>query len=135
MITKPFRSPLLRNSENSMDIDRVSEPSAKKRRISSDNVNDVETIGPRLVFKTHGISSAPRKPLLAVRNPAAATELLDGGLDGYYNVLWYIHLQNERSDHRLILCTGGSLRPRSIKPGTVMVFYESLAATPISKTC
>lgn len=88
MVGKPFRIPLLRKTEESGDNDGGSEPQAKKRRISSDKGDGVKTMGPQLVFKTPGISSVPRKPLLAVKNPAVATESLDGGSEVYYNVLW-----------------------------------------------
>ncbi|CAD6594070.1 MAG: helicase [Alectoria sarmentosa] len=88
MIGKPFRTPLLRKTEESGDNDGVSEPQAKKRRISSDKGDDLKTLGPQLVFKTPGISSLPRKPLLAVKNPAVATKPLHRGFEGYYNVLW-----------------------------------------------
>lgn len=91
MIRKPFRTPMARKSDESVDIDRVSEPQAKKRRISSDKGNGVTTIGPQLVFKTPGVSSVPHKPFSAVKNPAVPAEPLDGGFDGYYNVLWYVY--------------------------------------------
>lgn len=98
MIGNPFRTPLLRKTEESRDNDGVSEPQAKKRRISSDKGDGSKTMGPQLVFKTPGISSLPRKPLLAVKNPAVATKSLDGGLEGYYNVLWCAHLLEESTD-------------------------------------
>ncbi len=94
MIQKPFRTPLLRKPEESTDNDGFSVPQAKKRRISNDKGDG----GPRLVFKTPGISSLPRKPLLAVKNPAVATESPSGGFERYYNVLWYVDLLDERSD-------------------------------------
>ncbi len=98
MIRRPFRTPFLRKTEELGDDDRVSEPQTKKRRISSDEEDGVKMAEPRLVFKTPGISSLPRKPRLAVENPAGVTKTLDGGFDGYYNVLWCIHLLRERSD-------------------------------------
>lgn len=91
MIRKPFRTPLVRKPDESVDIDRVSEPQAKKRRISSDKGNGLTTIGPQLVFKTSGVSSVPGKPFSAVGNPAVPAKSLDGGFDGYYNVLWYVY--------------------------------------------
>lgn len=66
------------------------EPQSKKRRINNDHEDNAESPAPQLVFKKPGISSLPRKPLQAVTNPAAAqaTQPLDGGNVGYYNVLW-----------------------------------------------
>lgn len=98
MIRKPFRTPLLRKPEDSRDNDGVSEPQAKKRRISNYEGDGVQTMQPQLVFKTPGISSLPRKPFLAIQNPAVATKPLDGGLEGYYNVLWCAHLLDEPTD-------------------------------------
>ncbi|KAL9100834.1 MAG: hypothetical protein Q9163_003845 [Psora crenata] len=88
-----FRPPLLKIIEkpispNSPDSGS-SEPLPKKRRIS--NEPNPRQPGPQLVFKRPGISSLPRKPLLAVDNPAVATQSLhntDGVIEGYYNVLW-----------------------------------------------
>ncbi|KAK4694474.1 DNA repair and recombination protein RAD54B, partial [Lecanoromycetidae sp. Uapishka_2] len=93
MSGKPFRPPMLRKSgdlveSSNTDIDT---PPAKKRRISGDQEDSTKLVGPQLVFKEPGISSLPRKPLLAVKNPAIAaqaTKPLDGGVEGYYNVLW-----------------------------------------------
>lgn len=92
MIGKPFQVPLLRKTEEAEDSDRVLEPRAKKRRMNSGKGDCTNT--PRLVFKTPGISSLPRKPLLAVKNPVVALKPLDGGLEGYYNVLWFVHLHD-----------------------------------------
>lgn len=99
MIRKPFRTPLLRKSEESGYDDGDLEPEPKKRRISNHKGDVVKTMGPRLVFKVPGISSLPRKPLLVVENLAIATKPLDGLLERYYNVLWYVHLHNERNGH------------------------------------
>ena len=98
MIRTPFRTPLLRKSEESGANGGVSEPQAKKRRISSDE-DVVKTMEPRLVFKTPGISSIPRKPLMALKNPAVTTISLDEDFRHYYNVLWYIFSQYGRVDH------------------------------------
>lgn len=71
----------------------IEEPQFKKRRISSDTEDTPKPVGPQLVFKKYGISSLPRNPLLAIKNSAVAaqaTKPLDGGVEGYYNVLWYI---------------------------------------------
>lgn len=93
MLGRPFRPPLLKKvpPPTASVEDEPSNPPAKKRRISDDGATKVSTT-PQLVFKVPGISSLPRKPLLVVKNPAAAAEAakpLDGGVDGYYNVLWY----------------------------------------------
>ena len=94
-MNKPFRPPLLRKVDNPTVSNGTygEEPQAKRRRISSDQEDEDKPAGPQLVFKKPGISSLPRKPLLAVKNPsvaAQATQPLDGGVEGYYNVLWYV---------------------------------------------
>lgn len=90
MIRKPFRTPLLRKAEQPGYNDEVSEPEAKKRRISSNKGDAEKSMGPQLVFKTPGISSLPRKPLIANENLAGAARPSDGLLEEYYNVLWYM---------------------------------------------
>ena len=94
-MNKPFRPPLLRK----VDKPTVSngaygeEPHPKRRRISSDQEDENKLATPQLVFKKPGISSLPRKPLLTVENPsvvARGTQSLDGGVEGYYNILWYV---------------------------------------------
>ena len=90
MLGKSFRSPLLVKKETTSSSDDP-EPQAKKRRISEDNAK--EQLGTQLVFKAPGISSLPRRPLLAVSNPASAAETSKpqtGGIEGYYNVLWSV---------------------------------------------
>ena len=94
-MNKPFRPPLLRKVENPTASNGAygEEPQTKRRRISSDQEDENKPARPQLVFKKPGISSLPRKPLLAVKNPsvaAQATHALDGGVEGYYNVLWYV---------------------------------------------
>ena len=94
-MNKPFRPPLLRKIDKlAGSVDTYGEePQAKRRRISSDQEDEDKPAGPQLVFKKPGISSLPRKPLLAVKNhsvAAQATQLVDGGVEGYYNVLWYV---------------------------------------------
>lgn len=96
MSRKPFRPPILRKVEKPVvpaAVPDIDEPQAKKRRINNDQEDNANPTGPQLVFKMPGISSLPRKPLLAVKNPAVAaqaTKPLDGGVEGYYNVLWYV---------------------------------------------
>lgn len=106
MIRKPFRTPLLRKPEESTGNEGVSEPQAKKRRISSDGE---KTSRPQLVFKSPEISSLPRKPLVAVRNPAEAAKPPDGGFEGYYNVLWrkYTNKKHKTWDGDAVLKVAG----------------------------
>ena len=78
------------------DNDHSSTQPAKKRRLNGevdntgkDTTNSVPAR--KLVFKTPGISSLPRKPLHEVSNPAPPSEPLESETDGedaYYNVLW-----------------------------------------------
>ena len=94
-MNKPFRPPLLRKVDNATVSNGTygEGPQTKRRRISSDQEDEDKPAGPQLVFKKPGISSLPRKPLLAVENPsvaAQATQPLHGGVEGYYNVLWYV---------------------------------------------
>lgn len=96
MLNKPFRSPLPKQSATPSDeapdaADNGNEHPAKKRCTSTIKVAARESSGPRLVFKAPGVSSLPRKPLVPVANPAAASEIeqsLIGFVEGYYNVLW-----------------------------------------------
>lgn len=92
MLRKPFRSPLLVKKDTPASPDDL-EPPTKKRRISGDNAVRKEQSDPQLVFKAPGISSLPRKPLLPVNSPAKAAKAnkpQDGGIEGYYNVLWSV---------------------------------------------
>ena len=93
MLGRPFRPPLLKKTATPAKPveEEPSNPPTKKRRISDDGVPKISRT-PQLVFKALGISSLPRKPLLTVINPAIAAEAakpLDGGVERYYNVLWY----------------------------------------------
>ena len=94
-MNKPFRPPLLRKVDNPTVSNGTygEEPQTKRRRISSDQEDVDKSAGPQLVFKKPGISSLPRKPLLAVKNPSVAAQVTqppNGGVEGYYNVLWYV---------------------------------------------
>ena len=94
-MNKPFRPPLLKKVDNPTAINSTygEEPHTKRRRISSNQEDENKPARPQLGFKKPGISSLPRKPLLAVENPsvaARAIQPLDGGVEGYYNVLWYV---------------------------------------------
>ena len=93
MLSKPFRSPLLKHTgyPRAEAGDNNDDHAAKRRRISTDLESSSGLSGPRLIFKTPGVSSLPRKPLVAVQNPAATASTEDdveGSVDGYYNVLW-----------------------------------------------
>ena len=95
-----FRPPLLKKVEKQIsqrdpDHDDLEPPRTKKRRISADDQEqDPKSTGPQLVFRKSGISFLPRKPLITVKNPAVAAlpppppPPLEGGVEGYYNVLW-----------------------------------------------
>ncbi|KAL8842210.1 MAG: hypothetical protein Q9170_000616 [Blastenia crenularia] len=72
----PFRPPLLKRPA---DNENNEHPSKKVK-------NEPSTVGPRLVFKTPGISSIPRKPLHEVGNEVAETD--HESSKGFYNVLW-----------------------------------------------
>ena len=93
MFEKPFRSPLLKQIPSAvLTPETVGEgPPAKRRRLDHEGEKVDNLRGPQLVFKHAGISSLPRKPLLAVKNPNATSEAinpLEGGTETYYNVLW-----------------------------------------------
>lgn len=72
--------------------DFADQPPAKRRRVSgSDDQEITKSTALKLVFKTPGISILPRKPLLDVKNSATVAQVTqpsDGGVEGYYNVLW-----------------------------------------------
>ena len=93
MFGKPFRSPLLKQipSAASPEETVIGGHPAKRRRLD-DGIKKADNLrGPQLVFKNAGISSLPRKPLLAVKNPNAASEAItpsEGDTETYYNVLW-----------------------------------------------
>ena len=87
MFRKPFRTPFLKAA----DDHGGSEPAAKKRRIGDDPQVSKTYVAPKLIFKTPGISTLPRKPLQSLENvdEKPVTENgLEGGSDRYYNVLW-----------------------------------------------
>lgn len=94
MLKRPFRTPFRTPFANTpCDIDD-SGPQLKKRRISNDQPSATPPGKSRLVFKTPGISSLPRKPLSTIENPPIAserTELDKDGSDKHFTVLWYVH--------------------------------------------
>ena len=90
MLNKPFRTPFRTPFADSRSGNEDSEPQPKKRRISSDYQPAKSHPKPRLVFKTPGISSLPRKPLSGVENPSVAPEPDNDDPDRYYTVLWYV---------------------------------------------
>ncbi|KAI4155983.1 MAG: hypothetical protein LQ341_000076 [Variospora aurantia] len=76
MFSKPFRSPLLKR------------PAADENDASQSKKLKTEpvTTGPRLVFKTPGISFFPRKPLLEIS--PSSDERRHHTFKSFYNVLW-----------------------------------------------
>ena len=95
MTGKPFRPPLLKKVNKPLVLDdlNIEEHQVKKRRFSTKQEDDQRPAGHQLIFKKPGISSLPRKPLLAVTNSAISTpnsQPLDSGVECYYSVLWYI---------------------------------------------
>lgn len=118
MVFKPFRPPLIRNrpaqSKPADDAgeEQASHP-AKRRRVSTDRDDDpeVDDIKPQAGKTGSNLTSRPqltsRKPLLQVtnlhvdaaedssnnhddnENNAAKTDDIDG-VEGYYNVLWFV---------------------------------------------
>lgn len=94
MLNKPFRKPFRTPFANSPSGNDDSEPQPKKRRMSNGYQPATPHTKPRLVFKTPGISSLPRKPLSAVENLSGAPEpaVTDhDGPDRHYTVLWYVN--------------------------------------------
>lgn len=91
---KPFRPPLLKKpGQTQTSVDTSSDgPPAKRIRLDGQSEPITKKLEPRLVFKTPGVSSLPRKPLHSVANPAAVlgdSKQQDDALESYYNVLWY----------------------------------------------
>ena len=92
---KAFRPPLLKTVPpiSAPGDEHPGSPSAKRRRLNCASVPPDTQIEPRLIFKTPGISSLPRKPLQTVTNIAISSDLpyqqQDGGSETYYSVLWY----------------------------------------------
>lgn len=96
MIGKPFQPPLLTRIKKVVASDApvsgdVYEPQAKRRKTSIDREQHSVPKRAHLVFKTPGVSSLPRKPLVAIENTAVAAlaaQSLDREFEGYYSVLW-----------------------------------------------
>ncbi|KMP07409.1 ISWI chromatin-remodeling complex ATPase ISW2 [Coccidioides immitis RMSCC 2394] len=104
---KPFKPPLIRRPPSAPQTqqdtsDSVSQPSAKRRRIG-DHASDVATEeGVKPNGTVHVVKSGQalyRKPLILAnnssklldktgRNDTASGDGGDGGVEGYYNVLW-----------------------------------------------
>ncbi|MCJ1284854.1 helicase [Xylographa opegraphella] len=93
MTMKPFRPPFLKKeSPNQAQVnDHPQSPPAKRLRLN-ENVDSVEIKSlPRLVFRTPGVSSLPRKPLQSVLNTAVSSDSRQKDQQSetcYYNVLW-----------------------------------------------
>ena len=101
---KPFRSPLIKARQPAIDgAPRDGEPVAKRPCPSIREASSQDVSGPRLVFKTPGVSSLPRKPLAAVENLAGTIgkeSRPENCTETYYNVLWYgLHLLDCRNCH------------------------------------
>ena len=75
-----------------LEADHPQSPPTKRRRLN-ENVGSGEVKSlPRLVFKTPGVSSLPRKPLQLVLNTATSLDNSQKDQQSetyYYNVLWY----------------------------------------------
>lgn len=89
---KPFKPPLLKRAGEQIDLtqsdseDEVQNRPHKKRRL----IHVVEDSPPK-VSVASAATNAPRKPLLVVNAPNAATtsQTTDSvGPEGYYMVLW-----------------------------------------------
>ncbi|KAI4176577.1 MAG: hypothetical protein LQ343_000868 [Gyalolechia ehrenbergii] len=76
MLSRPFRSPLLKRLPGDENDEHVS------KKLKGEPV----VTGPRLVFKHPGISTLPRKPLLEFDKPAA--EANGATSKGFYSALW-----------------------------------------------
>ncbi|MCJ1379469.1 helicase [Xylographa soralifera] len=90
---KPFRPPMIKKAglTQTQAADHPQSPPTKRRRLNENvGLGDVKSL-PRLVFKTPGVSSLPRKPLQSVLNTATSSDSSqkDQQLEtNYYNVLW-----------------------------------------------
>jgi DNA repair and recombination protein RAD54B len=95
---KPFKPPLLKKIEQPVSVDLTtsdSEPEIqhrpyKKRKLL---IHDVEQKLTKTLPVASKAASAPRKPLLLVRNPNETKEPATSppeGPEGYYMVLWYV---------------------------------------------
>lgn len=95
---KPFKPPLPRIVpkqepivlQSSDDEDEVQPRPYKKRKLL---YRDVETIPDSPPRKSSSAVSAPRKPLLPVKNPVQTRKVVEPsseGLEGYYMVLWFV---------------------------------------------
>jgi len=142
MFGSSFRSPLLKQTPASSKTKHdaiCAAPPFKRRRIgSSDETKIAGQYEPTMTSpESHGV---PRKPLLAVKNPAAATTDIakpqDGGMEGYYTVLWCFHSAFGFTDKLFadFVCLGVSSLPRNTRHGTVMAFFLSPPAMPTSRT-
>ncbi|KAK5163993.1 hypothetical protein LTR04_002121 [Oleoguttula sp. CCFEE 6159] len=91
MIGKPFRPPLLQRKPHPLQADSTDNgPSTKKRRISEDE-EGTSNASKKSLSQLPRVMSAPRKPLLVVKNSAAAATAFGTshpGVEEYYSVLW-----------------------------------------------
>ncbi|CAG8960429.1 hypothetical protein HYFRA_00008148 [Hymenoscyphus fraxineus] len=96
---KPFKPPLRKSVQSvpkpTPDIDltipesddeaeSASKPPYKKRRL----IHIVDDSPPPAKASTSSAVNAPRKPLLVVKNVTESKKATEGGLEGYYMVLW-----------------------------------------------
>lgn len=96
-IMKPFKSPFLHGTPKESPIDLTASdqddaqpPPYKKRRLLIHLVEESPPKGKAAAVSP--AASAPRKPLLVVKNPVESKEPAAAFTDGqefYYNVLWY----------------------------------------------
>ncbi|MCJ1394649.1 helicase [Xylographa bjoerkii] len=90
---KPFKPPTIKKEAltPTLEADHLQSPSAKRRRLNENASSVAVKSVPRLVFKTPGVSSLPRKPLHSVINTATSTDSSQQDQfseTSYYNVLW-----------------------------------------------
>jgi DNA repair and recombination protein RAD54B len=94
---KPFKPPLLKSVTkpkpivvDSDDEDEIQPRPYKKRKLLYIDIEKVADSPPK---KSSSAVSAPRKPLLPVKNPVETKKSVDDGaerLEGYYMVLWFV---------------------------------------------
>ncbi len=154
---KPFRSPLIKMPLPATDgSDQESNRHAKRRRVSvEDNGVDSKRVEKaKSKPEIAGVTLGYRRPLVPKDNPpSSGTEegesVTCSGVELYYNVLWYVFVirgpqcpSGERKQDLgksfvwLIICcgspthpSGGSLRPKNIRPGMVTEFFVLVVAT------
>jgi DNA repair and recombination protein RAD54B len=103
-MNKPFRPPLLKSRPKAEEIDLTRIPESgdeseinprpyKKRKLL---VHVVDDSPPSKITPSSSAVHAPRKPLLVMKNPSeskAIAKETPTGLEGYYMVLWCVHVE------------------------------------------